>query len=244
MTEPLSPNFNERPDNVNIDMLVMHYTGMRSADEAVQRLCDPSSNVSSHYVVFEDGRVVLLVPEAKRAWHAGVSCWRGISSVNDTSIGIEIVNPGHEFGYRPFPEAQMDSLSDLAFSIIERYNIPARNVVGHSDISPTRKDDPGELFDWQGLAAEGIGLWPDIKKVRKPHVPVISPGEESVTVGTVQKMLADYGYHIRADGFYGPKTEAVIKAFKRHFVPEYLNVVWDNIANARLERLLQMVESD
>lgn len=244
MIESLSPNFNDRPDDGVIDTLVMHYTGMRSADEALRRLCNPDSNVSSHYLVHEDGRVVMLVPEAKRAWHAGISCWRGVSSLNDRSIGIEIVNPGHEFGYRPFPEEQMEAVSDLAFSIIERHKIPARNVVGHSDIAPTRKEDPGELFNWQRLAAEGIGLWPDVKKIRKPHVPVINPGEESVAVGRVQKMLAAYGYHLRIDGFYGPKNEAIIKAFKRHFVPEYINVVWDNAADARLTKLLEMVEKE
>lgn len=240
MTKCLSPNFDERPIDIQINMLVMHYTGMRSGDEALGRLCDPNAKVSSHYMVYEDGRVVNLVPDEKRAWHAGISCWRGVSSCNDSSIGIEIVNPGHEFGYRPFPEAQMEAVADLAFKIIDKHKISARNVVGHSDIAPTRKEDPGELFDWKNLAFEGIGLWPDVKKVRKPHHPVISPGEESIEVARVQKMLADYGYHIKVDGFYGPKSESIVKAFKRHFVHEYVNVVWDNMADARLQKLLEI----
>lgn len=242
MIECLSPNFDDRPKDLQINTLVMHYTGMRSGDEALARLCDPVFKVSSHYMVHEDGRVVRIVPEEKRAWHAGVSCWRGISSLNESSVGIEIVNPGHEFGYRPFPPQQMEAVADLALAIIGRHKIEARNVVGHSDIAPTRKEDPGELFDWQGLAAEGIGLWPEVKKIRKPHAPIITPGEESIAVGRIQKMLADYGYHIKVDGFYGPKSEAIIKAFKRHFVPEYLNVVWDNAADARLTKLLEMVQ--
>ncbi len=241
MIECLSPNWDNRSEGIKIDILVMHYTGMRSGEEAQARLCDPIAKVSSHYMVYEDGRVIQMVPEEKRAWHAGVSCWRGISSLNDTSIGIEIVNPGHEFGYRAFPKVQMEAVSDLASGIIERHYIPARNIIGHSDIAPTRKEDPGELFDWKFLAAEGIGLWPEVKKIRKPHAPVITPGEESLSVARIQKMLADYGYFIKVDGFYGPKSESVIKAFKRHFVPEYVNVVWDNVAEARLIKLLEMV---
>lgn len=237
----LSPNFDDRPAGINIDLLVMHYTGMRSGDDALLRLCDKASKVSSHYMVYEDGRVVNLVAEEKRAWHAGISCWRGVSSCNDSSIGIEIVNPGHEFGYRPFPLVQMEAVADLALAIIDRHKIPARNVVGHSDIASTRKEDPGELFNWQNLAAEGIGLWPDVKKVRKPHKPVVNPGEEGLSVARMQKMLADYGYHVKVDGFYGPKTESIVKAFKRHFVPEYLNVVWDNIADARVQSLLEIM---
>lgn len=237
----ISSNFDSRPDNIAIDMLVLHYTGMKSDKEALARLTDSVAKVSAHYFVYEDGRVLNLVPEAKRAWHAGISCWRGISGLNDSSIGIEIVNPGHEFGYRPFTDAQMDAVSDLAYDIIKRNNIEARNVVGHSDIAPTRKQDPGELFNWHALASEGIGLWPEIKKIHKPHNPVITPGQESTVVAGVQKLLAEYGYHIKIDGFYGPKSESIIKAFKRHFVPEYVNVIWDNVAQARLEKLLEMV---
>lgn len=143
-------------------MLVLHYTGMASAASAIDRLCDPASRVSSHYVVEEDGQVWSLVPEARRAWHAGLSFWRGRTGLNHWSIGIEIVNPGHEWGYRPFPAAQMNAVRDLCLGLLARHPIPARNVVGHSDIAPTRKQDPGELFDWAALARSGVGLWPDI----------------------------------------------------------------------------------
>lgn len=157
-----SPNHDERPPGTPIDMLVLHYTGMASAASAIDRLCDPASRVSSHYVVEEDGQVWSLVPEARRAWHAGLSFWRGRTGLNDWSIGIEIVNPGHEWGYRPFPAAQMNAVRDLCLGLLARHPIPARNVVGHSDIAPTRKQDPGELFDWAALARSGVGLWPDI----------------------------------------------------------------------------------
>jgi len=156
-----SPNQDERPSGTPIDMLVLHYTGMTSAGAAIDRLCDPAARVSSHYVVEEDGLVWALVPEARRAWHAGVSFWRGHRDLNDRSVGIEVVNPGHEWGYRPFPGLQMAAVCDLCLDILARHPIPARNVVGHSDIAPDRKQDPGELFDWEGLAQNGVGLWPN-----------------------------------------------------------------------------------
>jgi len=154
-----SPNHDERPQPV--DMLVLHYTGMRTGAEAIARLRDPAARVSSHYVVEEDGAVFRLVPEDRRAWHAGISHWRGQTLLNGRSIGIEIVNPGHEFGYRPFPALQMAAVCDLCLGILTRHAIAPRDVVAHSDIAPDRKDDPGELFDWQGLAANGVGLWPE-----------------------------------------------------------------------------------
>ena len=155
-----SPNQDERPPGAAVDVLLLHYTGMRSAGEAIARLRDPAARVSSHYVVEEDGRVWRLVPEGRRAWHAGVSAWRGRTWLNDVSVGIEIVNPGHEWGYRPFPALQMASVCELCLEILRRHPIPACNVVGHSDVAPDRKQDPGELFDWPGLAANGVGVWP------------------------------------------------------------------------------------
>jgi N-acetylmuramoyl-L-alanine amidase len=161
MAEFSSPNFDERPGGAPIDMLVIHYTGMPTAQDALERMCDADARVSAHYMIDEDGAVHALVPEGMRAWHAGVSSWRGHTDINARSIGIELVNPGHEFGYRPFSEAQMLALIELAGEILIRHPIQSRNVVGHSDIAPSRKTDPGELFDWKRLAAEGIGLWPD-----------------------------------------------------------------------------------
>ncbi|HVE23463.1 MAG TPA: N-acetylmuramoyl-L-alanine amidase [Acidocella sp.] len=199
-----SPNFDARPGGV--DMLVLHYTGMQSAEAALARLCDGAAKVSSHYVVDEDGAIYELVAAQNRAWHAGVSFWRGATGLNDRSIGIEIVNPGHEFGYRPFPPAQMQAVRALCQGILARWpGITARNVVAHSDIAPNRKQDPGELFDWRGLAASGIGLWTD--NFGPP--------------GDLRADLAVIGYDVEL-------AEAdVITAFQRHFLPDHLTGVAD-----------------
>jgi N-acetylmuramoyl-L-alanine amidase len=194
--EKASPNFDDRPAGSPVDMLVLHYTGMKSTDEALDRLCDPATKVSAHYLIDENGTVYGLVPENRRAWHAGLALWRGQRDVNGRSIGIELVNPGHAFGYRDFPVAQMTALTDLALAILARHPIPPRNVVGHSDIAPDRKLDPGERFDWQGLAARGIGLYPATGR----------PVE-----GDVRSLLAEYGYDTGA--------RQVIAAFQRHFRP-------------------------
>ncbi|MGH6662365.1 MAG: N-acetylmuramoyl-L-alanine amidase [Rhodospirillales bacterium] len=216
---PTSPNFDERPEGTPIDMLVLHYTGMESAAAALERLCDPAAKVSAHYFIDEDGHVTALVDEGKRAWHAGVASWRGEADVNGRSIGIELVNPGHEFGYRDFPGTQMAALEKLAAAIIERHPIPPRNVVGHADVAPARKTDPGERFDWRRLAAEGIGLWP------KHAAPV------NADAGRVRAMLARYGYDT-AD------VAAAITAFQRHFRPARLDGVADAETAGRLEALL------
>jgi len=207
-----SPNFQPRPEGAIIDMLVIHYTGMPSAQAALDRLCDPAAEVSAHYLIDETGEVHALVDEESRAWHAGVSSWRGRSDVNSRSIGIELANPGHEWGYRPFPPAQMAALADLAHGILARWPIPERNVVGHSDVAPRRKQDPGELFDWYWLARCGIGLWP-------------TPGQS--TTGEAAALLADYGYDIAEPG-------AAVLAFQRHFRP----LCCDGVADAETLALL------
>ena len=161
LQEHPSPNCNDRPLDVAIDMVILHYTGMQTATAALDRMCDAAADVSAHYMVDEDGTVYRLVPEDRRAWHAGVSYWQGATNINDRSIGIEIVNPGHEFGYRPFPEAQMTAVEQLLSDIVSRRGIARARIVGHSDIAPSRKQDPGELFDWQRLAAAGLAIWPD-----------------------------------------------------------------------------------
>lgn len=200
MTGFPSPNFNDRPAGGPIDMLVLHYTGMETAEAALARMCDPAAKVSAHYMIDEDGAVRALVPEDKRAWHAGEAFWRGETDINGRSIGIEMVNPGHEFGYRPFPEAQMAALIELVKDILARHPIPARNVVGHSDVAPRRKEDPGELFDWRRLAAEGIGLWP-------------SPGNDNPGCERpVSTLLAEIGYET-------VDLEKTIAAFQRRFRP-------------------------
>ncbi|MCW8916070.1 MAG: N-acetylmuramoyl-L-alanine amidase [Magnetovibrio sp.] len=217
----VSPNYNDRPDGLPIDMLVLHYTGMETCEAALERLCDKDAQVSAHYLIDEDGTVHRLVDEDKRAWHAGVAWWRGSTDVNSRSIGIELVNPGHEFGYRPFPEAQMLALEGLAKSILKRHSIPPRNVVGHSDVAPTRKQDPGELFDWQRLAEKGIGLWTDNPTLIKSDIDDVSA------------MLLAYGYET-AD------IQASLKAFQRHFCPQSISGEADPVTVGRLAALLEL----
>src|SRR5215468_7605155 len=189
-----SPNHDDR-GGVAIDMLVLHYTGMQSAKVALDRLCDPVAKVSAHYSIDEDGTVYSHVPEARRAWHAGVSFWAGATDINARSIGIELVNPGHTCGYRPFPEAQMRALEELARSILARHSIPAHRVLGHSDVAPARKIDPGELFDWRRLARAGIGLWPETLAIPDP-----GPADTPLELSDVQSKLGRFGYGVAVTG--------------------------------------------
>lgn len=207
-----SPNHDARPQP--IDMLVLHYTGMVSGAAAIARLRDPVAKVSSHYVVEEDGAVFRLVPEERRAWHAGISHWRGETGLNGRSIGIEIVNPGHEFGYRPFPALQMAAVCDLCLAILARHPIRARDVVAHSDIAPDRKEDPGELFDWEGLAANGVGLWPT------------SPAPDDARDAT--SLLGAIGY--RTD----LPSAVLLRAFQRHWRPSRVDGIADAETMVRL----------
>lgn len=214
-----SPNWNERKRDVN--MVVLHYTGMQTAEEALARLCDPAAEVSAHYLIDEQGTVIQLVDEAKRAWHAGKSFWRGETDVNSASIGIELVNPGHEFGYRPFPDAQMDALVPLLADIVDRYDIPRANVVGHSDIAPARKTDPGELFDWDLLAAHRLTL-------PTPRVKMPSPYEND---GAFFLALERYGYDISDQA-------AAMRAFQRRWRPHIIDGQVDGECSAILFALL------
>jgi len=210
-----SPNHDER--NAPIDMLVLHYTGMPSAEAALSRLTDPAAKVSAHYTIDEDGTVYAHVPEDRRAWHAGVSHWAGATDINARAIGIELVNPGHEFGYRPFAEDQIAALTTLCHSILVRHPIPSARVLGHSDVAPARKDDPGELFPWARLAKAGIGLWPVAQKS--------DLGADA---------LVRFGYDP------GAPQEKVITAFQRHFRPIRCNGIWDSECAGLLAGLLAM----
>ena len=202
-----SPNWDERPAAAGpVDTLVLHYTGMVSAEAALARMTDPAAKVSAHWCIGEDGTLWRLVPEERRAWHAGVSEWRGRRAVNDFSIGIELVNPGHEHGYRPFPEAQMDALLDLARAIVARHPIDPRNVVAHSDIAPTRRQDPGELFDWASLAGAGIGLWPGEGEGPAQALSPLRQGDRGEAVRRHQERLRAIGYGLAADGDFGATT--------------------------------------
>ncbi len=205
-----SPNRGPRPQGTDIDMLILHYTGMETAEAALMRLCDPAAKVSAHYVVDEDGTVTRLVAEEMRAWHAGESCWRGAANINDRSIGIELVNPGHAFGYRPFPEPQIAALTALAREVRERHRIPPGNVVGHSDVAPGREMDPGELFDWRRLAGAGIGLWPGA-------VPAMAARPDHGARAEAVAQLESIGYRVGEAG--DSATRAAIAAFQRHYRP-------------------------
>ncbi len=236
MIDQPSPNHDERPPGRDITILLVHYTGMPSPGQALERLCDPASRVSSHYLIGEDGALYRLVDESRRAWHAGVARWAGESDINGCSIGIELVNPGHEFGYRDFPEAQMVALEQLCRGILARHPIPAHRVLGHSDVAPGRKRDPGELFDWARLAAAGIGYWP----ARRPPAggDTLKPGDQGDGVKTFQDSLARLGYGIEAHGRYDQATIAVVTAFQRHFVPGKIDGVADGETRAMLEAVL------
>jgi len=212
-----SPNSGYRPPGSAIDHLVLHYTGMRSEEGARDWLCDPRSQVSSHYVVFEDGRVFQLVDESRRAWHAGRSFWRGVTDLNSRSIGIEIANPGHEFGYRPFPDRQIEAVIGLCRSIFSRHFIPPHQVVAHSDIAPDRKEDPGELFPWEWCAAFGIGLW--VPPASLDHGTICARGSEGSKVLEIQKIFCAIGFDAPLSGTFDERTETIVRAFQRHWRP-------------------------
>ena len=214
-----SPNFDER--ELPVTMLVLHYTGMTDAASAIARLTDPDAKVSAHYLVAEDGQVLRMVDEDKRAWHAGRSHWRGVRDVNSASIGIEIVNPGHEYGYRPFPEEQMDALIPLVAAIVRRHAIPPANVVGHSDIAPDRKRDPGELFEWQRLAKLGLALSRPTRNLMDPNW----------TDAGFLLALERFGYDVA-------NPEAATTAFQRRFRPELVDGIIDGESRAILLGLL------
>jgi N-acetylmuramoyl-L-alanine amidase len=226
-----SPNHQRRSKPAHIDMLVLHYTGMKTADEAIERLCDPAARVSAHYVIEESGTIWQLVPEARQAFHAGRSCWAGTTNLNDVSIGIEIVNPGHEWGYRPFPEEQMVAGEQLCRNLLSRHPIPPYRVVGHSDIAPDRKADPGELFDWPRLARAGIGIWP------QPAIGLAHRRGRGIGVVERAGALADLaaiGYCVTP----GAET-AVVSAFQRRFRPER----WDGRLDAETASRLAEVRA-
>lgn len=211
-----SPNHGPRPADAAIDILLLHYTGMATAEAALARLTDPAAEVSCHWLIDEDGTLYRLVDESRRAWHAGRSFWAGCTDINSRSIGVELVNPGHELGYPAFPPAQMHSLVELSREIVARHPIPPRRVLGHSDVAPDRKRDPGEKFDWAWLAQHGIGLWP-----------TLGPGPESAQPAAD---LIRIGY---PDG-----SETTIAAFQRHFRPALVDGVLDGETNRRIMQIV------
>jgi len=227
-----SPNHDSRGEAPNIprtDTLVLHYTGMQSAAAALDRLCNREAKVSSHYVVEEDGTVWRLVDETRRAFHAGVSCWHGQPNLNLVSIGVEIVNPGHEWGYRPFPEEQMAAVETLCREVLSRHPIPPHRVVGHSDIAPDRKSDPGELFDWPRLARAGVGVWPEpaaaLEKLRGRGVGVLERTRALADLGAI-------GYCVSE-----ANSAIVLAAFQRRFRRERWDGIFDAESCARLAEI-------
>ncbi len=220
-----SPNHGERKGGRRPEILLLHYTGMAREEDALLWLCNPVSQVSAHYFIFEDGRALQLVPEARRAWHAGVSQWDGESDVNSASIGIEIANRGLLAGLPPFGEAQIETLIRLAADIVARWAIAPEKVLGHSDVAPGRKTDPGEAFPWERLHRAGIGNWAPPAPIRDGRF--FSHGDEGLPVEALQAMFALYGYPLRITGAFDRETEAVVAAFQRHFRPERIDGVAD-----------------
>jgi len=232
-----SPNHGERKQDAKPDMIVMHYTGMLDARAALEKLCTAGSEVSAHYVVMEDGYIVQCVPEARRAWHAGSAAWEGETDINSCSIGIEIVNPGHDHGYPDFPKRQIAAVTTLCRSILTRYRVPHHRVLGHSDVAPTRKKDPGEKFPWLRLHESGIGLWVKPAPIT-PGGPVKVLGESDPSIMELQAMLAKYGYSVQPSGHYDGTTRDVVAAFQRHFRQEQVDGVADGSTIATVRAVL------
>lgn len=230
-----SPNFDTRK-GAPVDILLLHYTGMQDDEAAVRWLADPRSKVSCHYVVHEDGRIIAMVDEEQRAWHAGQGSWKGVTDINARSVGIEICNPGHEHGYRVFPDAQVEAVIALSKAIIARHGIAREHVLAHSDIAPDRKEDPGELFPWDRLAVAGVGH-------HLPPAPIVdgrfmSTGHAGEPVAALQNMLRLYGYPVEANGQYDAQTQTVVRAFQRHFRPARIDGVADSSTVSTLHQLL------
>lgn len=238
----VSPNFGQRRDGLRPDIILIHYTGMESSAGAEAWLCDPVSEVSSHYLLTEDGSVIQMVREADRAWHAGRGSWRGQADVNSCSIGIEVANPGHAYGYPDFAAVQIEALIALCRDIARRHSIRPERVLAHSDTAPGRKIDPGEKFPWAKLAASGIGHYVEPVPIRGGRF--LSAGEQGRPVEALQSMLALYGYGIDITGTFDEATRTVVTAFQRHFRQERVDGVADQSTIETLHRLLAALPSD
>ena len=234
-----SPNVDERAEGRPPDMILLHYTGMKTGEAALERLCTREAKVSAHYVVFESGRIVQCVPETMRAWHAGVSSWAGKTDINSRSIGIEIVNPGHEFGYRDFPLRQIAAVISLCKSIVTRRGpISAERVLAHSDVAPSRKQDPGEKFPWELLNDSGIGHWVRAAPLNLDGA-TIQPGDQGEAVMRLQRTFSIYGYGIDESGLYDDTTRDVVAAFQRHFRPARVDGIADPSTLLTLRALIE-----
>jgi N-acetylmuramoyl-L-alanine amidase len=237
--EAPTPNFDAR--RAPPDMVLLHYTGMQTGAEAIARLCDPEARVSAHYVVEEDGRVFRLAAEERRCWHAGKSFWKGEADINAVSIGVEIVNPGHEWGYRPFPDPQVEAVIGLLDAVRSRWTIPNARILGHSDVAPSRKEDPGELFPWKRLAEAGHGLW--VEPNPAPGAP-LAVGDTGPGVFALQAGLTRMGYDNAPSGAYDEETATNVRAFQRHWRQETVDGIADGETRARLVHLLRAAAED
>ncbi|WGR95839.1 N-acetylmuramoyl-L-alanine amidase [Bradyrhizobium sp. ISRA443] len=237
-----SMNFGERANNRQPDMIVLHYTGMPDVEGAITQLCTPGTEVSAHYIVLEDGRIVQCVPESKRAWHAGVSFWAGEDDINSCSIGVEIVNRGHDWGYPDFPLRQIAAVIALCRGIMLRRKVPSHRVLGHSDVAPARKKDPGEKFPWHSLANSGVGHW--VQPVPIVRGDALMLGAISDDVAKMQAAFARYGYNIPTHGKYDGATMEAVTAFQRHFRPERIDGIADRSTMATLHALLASLPED
>jgi N-acetylmuramoyl-L-alanine amidase len=237
-----SPNFGERNKGLVPDMIVLHYTGMPDPEGAIARLCSAGTDVSAHYIVLEDGRIVQTVPEAKRAWHAGVGFWAGEEDINSCSIGIEIINRGHDWGYPDFPSRQIAAVTALCRGIMLRHDLQPHRVLGHSDVSPSRKKDPGEKFPWHSLANSGVGHWVMPAPIVRGETMKLGTAGDDVLA--LQHALARYGYGIETDGQYNAPTMEVVTAFQRHFRPERVDGLVDHSTLTTLQALLTSLPAE
>lgn len=241
--EAPTPNFDQR--RAPPDMIVLHYTGMQTGEAAIERLRDPEARVSAHYVVEEDGRIFRLAPEERRCWHAGKGSWQGETDCNAASVGIEIVNPGHEWGYRDFPEAQVQAVIALVGDIRTRWTVPDARIIGHSDLAPDRKEDPGERFPWKRLAGAGHGLWFDPAPERIEALgQALKPGDEGIGVVVLRSGLHRLGYGVQPGGAYDEETQQTVTAFQRHWRQDRVDGIADGETRARLVGLLQLASAE
>jgi len=237
-----SANYGDRNMDRLPDMIVLHYTGMPDVEGAIAKLCTIGTDVSAHYIVLEDGRIIQCVPEAKRAWHAGVAFWGGEEDINSCSIGVEIVNKGHDWGYPEFPLRQIAAVIALCRGIMLRRKVPSHRVLAHSDVAPFRKKDPGEKFPWHSLANSGVGHWVQPAPIVRGET--LRLGSASNDVRDLQQALARYGYGVPVNGKYDTATMEVVTAFQRHFRPGRVDGIVDHSTLTTLRSLLVSLPAD